>query len=76
MVKVVMVGVNQVSHCHSMMAISPRWVMLLAVGKERIVDLWRGHLQLVVLTLAVQEAIELGQAAEGQGVWDWGLGIF
>lgn len=73
---VVVVWVDQVSHCHSVMAISPWWVMLLAVGEERVVDLWRWYLQLVVLTLAVQEAIELGQATEGQGVWDRGLRIF
>lgn len=76
MVELVMVGVDQVSHCHSMMAISPRRVMLLTVGEERVVDLWSGHLQLVVLALAVQEAIELGQAAQRQSMWDWGFGIF
>lgn len=76
MVVMVVVGVDQVSHCHCVMAVSPRRVMLLAVGKEGIVDLRRGHLQLVVLTLAVQEAVELGQTAEGQRVRDRRLGIF
>ncbi len=75
-VVVVVVGVDQVSHCHSVMAISPWWVMLFTVGEERVVDLRRWYLQLVVLTLAIQEAIELGQATEGQGVWDGGLRIF
>lgn len=41
MVEVVMVGMYQVSHGHSVMAVSPWLVMLLAVGKERVVDLWR-----------------------------------
>lgn len=76
MVEVVVVGVDQVSHCHSMVVVSPWRVMLLAVGEERVVDLWWWHLQLVVLTLAVQEAIELSQTAEGQGVWDGSLRIF
>ena len=74
-VVVVVVGVDQIPHCHSMV-VPPCWVILLAVGKERVVDLWRRHLQLVILTLAVQEAVELGQTAEGQGVWDRGLRIF
>lgn len=72
----VMVGVNQVSHCHSMMAVSSWRVMLLAVGKEGVVDLRGRHLHLVILTLAVQESVELGQATEGQGVGDRGLGVF
>lgn len=76
MVELVMLGMDQVSHCHSMMTISPRWVMLLTVGEERVVDLGRWHLQLVVLTLAVQEAIELGQAAQWQSMRDWGFGVF
>lgn len=38
---VMVVRVDQVSHCHSMMDVSSWWVMLFAVGKERVVDLWR-----------------------------------
>lgn len=72
-----MVGVDQVSHCHSVVvAVSPRRMMLLAVGEKGVVDLWRRHLQLLVFTLAVQEAVELSQTAKGQGVRDRGLGIF
>lgn len=38
--EVVVVGVDQISHCHSMVVVSPWQVMLLAVGEERVVDLW------------------------------------
>lgn len=69
------VRVNQISHCHSMVDISPGCVMLLAVGEKRIVDFWRRQL-LVLLTLAVQETIELCQTAERQRMWDRGFGIF
>lgn len=41
MVVVVVVGMDQVSHRHGVMAVSPRRMMLLAVGEERVVDLWR-----------------------------------
>lgn len=38
---VVVMGMDQVSHCHSVMVVSPWWVMILAAGEERVVDLWR-----------------------------------
>lgn len=74
--EVVVVWVDQVSHCHCVMSIPPWRVMLLAVGEERVVDLWRRHLKLVVLALAVQEAVEFGQAAQRQRMRDRGFGIF
>lgn len=40
MVQGVVVGVHQVTHGHSMVVVPPRLMMLLAVGKERVVDLW------------------------------------
>lgn len=56
--------------------VPPGPMVLLAAAEERVVDLRRGHLQLLVLALAVQEPVELGQAAEREGVGDGRLRVF
>lgn len=77
MVKVVVVmWMDLVSHCHPILMVSPWLVMLLAVSKERVVDLWWWHLHLVIFNLPIQEAIELSQTAERKGVWDGRFWIF
>lgn len=69
----VMVRMDKLRH-HTVVG-GPTRRMILPVLEERVVDLRGGNLQLLLFTLALQQAVQLGQAAQRQSMRDGSLRV-